>query len=300
MLNSDAATAASIAHALGARRIGSGWSARCPCHCDRSPSLSIGLSREGAVLVHCFSGCSQARVIDALRARGLWPQRRETQSGPGPKPVTAPHKVVDDTVARRDRALPLWQRARSPAGTVVEQYLRRARKYDCPLPATVRFLPARRQHPPSMIAAFGIPEEPEPGLLFMPDDRVVAVHITRLRGDGLGKAGTDRDKIMVGPVSGCPIVLAPMNDALGLIICEGIESGLSLYEAAGCGVWVAGSASQMPALADAVPEVADCITVDCEADPAGRKYSTELAQRLVARGLHVEMRCLSEAMGVAA
>jgi hypothetical protein len=27
-------------------------------------------------LVHCFAGCRQAEVIEALRARGLWPERK--------------------------------------------------------------------------------------------------------------------------------------------------------------------------------------------------------------------------------
>jgi hypothetical protein len=99
---------------------------------------------------------------------------------------------------------------------------------------------------------------------------------------------------MVGPSNGWPIVLAPMNDALGLIVCEGIESGLSLYEATGCGVWVAGSAGRMPALANKVPDYTDCITVVGELDEAGWKGATELACRLKARGLHSELHFLGE------
>ena len=79
------------------------------------------------------------------------------------------------------------------------------------------------------------------------------MHLTLLSPDSGGKAGTERDKIMVGPSNGWPVVLAPINDLLGLIICEGIESGLTLHEATGCGVWAAGSSSRLPALADAVP-----------------------------------------------
>jgi len=43
----------------------------CPAHDDISPSLSI-TERDGKVLVHCFSGCSQEKVIQALRKLGLW------------------------------------------------------------------------------------------------------------------------------------------------------------------------------------------------------------------------------------
>jgi hypothetical protein len=68
--------AEAIAQALQARRTGPGrWMARCPAHDDRTPSLSI-TDRNGTVLVHCFAGCPQTEVIAALRARGLWPERK--------------------------------------------------------------------------------------------------------------------------------------------------------------------------------------------------------------------------------
>lgn len=69
-------TAAEIAAALGARPSGSGrWMARCPAHPDRRPSMSIA-QRGDSILIHCFAGCPQEAVIDALKARGLWPERR--------------------------------------------------------------------------------------------------------------------------------------------------------------------------------------------------------------------------------
>ena len=43
----------------------------CPAHDDKTPSLSITEAKD-KVLVHCFSGCSQTDVIDALRSQGLW------------------------------------------------------------------------------------------------------------------------------------------------------------------------------------------------------------------------------------
>jgi 5S rRNA maturation endonuclease (ribonuclease M5)/energy-coupling factor transporter ATP-binding protein EcfA2 len=49
----------------------------CPAHHDPDPSLSI-TERDGRILVHCFGGCSQRQVIDALRQRGLWPTRERS------------------------------------------------------------------------------------------------------------------------------------------------------------------------------------------------------------------------------
>jgi putative DNA primase/helicase len=57
------ARAASIAKALGGRKAGNGWTARCPAHDDRTPSLSIRDADDNKVLVRCHAGCDQERVI---------------------------------------------------------------------------------------------------------------------------------------------------------------------------------------------------------------------------------------------
>ena len=46
-LTECAMTAESIAKALGGRKVGSGWMARCSAHKDREPSLSISAGDEG-------------------------------------------------------------------------------------------------------------------------------------------------------------------------------------------------------------------------------------------------------------
>ncbi len=51
----------------------------CPAHDDKHPSLSITDAKD-KILVHCFSGCTQTDVIDALRSQGLW----HTDSKPDP------------------------------------------------------------------------------------------------------------------------------------------------------------------------------------------------------------------------
>jgi hypothetical protein len=70
---------ARIARGLNGRRSGRGWMARCPVHKDETPSLTI-TERCGKVLVHCHAGCTQHDVIEALRARGLWPEREQHTS----------------------------------------------------------------------------------------------------------------------------------------------------------------------------------------------------------------------------
>jgi putative DNA primase/helicase len=67
-------TAREIAHHLKGRKSGAGYSAKCPAHDDRNPSLSLR-DVDGRILVHCHGGCAQTAVVDALKARGLWPEQ---------------------------------------------------------------------------------------------------------------------------------------------------------------------------------------------------------------------------------
>jgi hypothetical protein len=51
------------------RRTRKGWSARCPAHEDRTPSLSVTESdlRPGEPVFHCFAGCHWTQIVESLR-----------------------------------------------------------------------------------------------------------------------------------------------------------------------------------------------------------------------------------------
>lgn len=59
-------TAEELAARLEAKRAGTGWSALCPAHEDRNPSLSISAGTNGNVLVHCHAGCHLDEILAAL------------------------------------------------------------------------------------------------------------------------------------------------------------------------------------------------------------------------------------------
>jgi hypothetical protein len=102
------------------------------------------------------------------------------------------------------------------------------------MPATIRFLPTNEKHPYSaMIAPFGIPDEPEPGVLYMLRDCIRGIHLTYLMPDGSGKAPVDPPRKMIGKVAGSPLVLAAAQ--VGLLIAEGIETALSGHLDTGLG-----------------------------------------------------------------
>jgi hypothetical protein len=53
----------------GVRRNRTGWTAKCPAHEDRSPSLSIHEAGDGKVLAKCFAGCTIAMIAEGLGLR---------------------------------------------------------------------------------------------------------------------------------------------------------------------------------------------------------------------------------------
>lgn len=189
---------------------------------------------------------------------------------------------------RLQKARWLWSRRQLIADTIAEKYLREARGYTGPLPATLGFLPASGEYEPALIAAFGLPDELEAGRLLLCDDAVRGVHLTKLAVDGSGKAGTEKDKIMIGHSQGWPIVLAPANDLLGIAITEGVEDALSIHRATGLGAWAAGSASRLPALAAVLPGYIEAVSIVVDDDAAGLINAANLASRImVKRGIEV-------------
>jgi hypothetical protein len=190
----------------------------------------------------------------------------------------------------------LWQRSIPAKGTAAERYLISRGISLETLPTTVRYLPPRppRHVHAAMIVPFGIPGEPEPGLLHISAANINSVHLTFLQPDGSGKAECDPDKITIGPRRGMPMVLAPPNDGLGLVIAEGVEEALSVNAVTGLGAWAAGGTSCMPALADGVPAYIDIVTIAADPEPRARRDAQALADRLVGRGIAVEIQTIEQ------
>jgi hypothetical protein len=84
--------------------------------------------------------------------------------------------------------------------------------------------------------------------------RPTGVHLTKLRPDGSGKAGTDKDKIMIGASQGQPIVVSDNSDREELIIAEGIEDSASLARVTGWSAWAAGSAGRIAPVVVSAPK----------------------------------------------
>ena len=249
---------------------------------QRKPTLRMWRLDPGFATFHCARCGERGHARDGSSVR-LDPARLARAR------AEAAERERAAAAERLSKAQWLWSRRLPLAGSIAETYLREARGYYGPLPATLGYLAPRGDHGPAMIAAFGLPAEPEPGRLALDAAQLRGVHITRLAPDGSGKAGTTTDKIMVGRSAGWPIVLAPANDLCSLKITEEIEDALSVHAATGLGAWAAGAASRMPALAAAIPAYVETVTVLADEDEDGRRHGGALAKQLIGRGLDVRL-----------
>jgi hypothetical protein len=271
-----------------------------PGHSPRDRSLRFWLDPEApdGFRVHSFAGDDPMLCRDYVREKlGLptWqPGATKTKT---PAVLTANNSASGGAGRRqREKAQWVWERCRSANGTLPERYLA-SRGIHLPwIPESIRYLPPcpPKYIHPAMVSAFALTEEPEPGRLTLTSKAIVGVHLTFLRADGRGKAGTGCDKIMVGPSAGTPIVVATINDGQGLAITEGIECALSVHMATGLGAWAAGSATRLPLLADAVPAYVDLVTIVADSDDVGQHNARLLAERLARRRHAVDLQTCSD------
>jgi len=253
-----------------ARRLGgecSGNQVYCPGpgHSPKDRSLVVTFKGDGGFICHSFAGDD-------------WPTCRDyvkTRIGDGPAPQPTRMVLPHETEKNLGRARHLWSCRKPIAGTPVETYL--ASRGVSFFGESLGYLEAGSYPFPAMIAAFG---------------DVRGIHLTFLKADGSGKADVDRPKIMLCPSCSYPIVLGEPNDGLGLAITEGIEDGLSVHQSTGLGVWAAGSASRMAALATRIPGYIESLSIFAHGDPAGQKGAYQLADALAR--LNVEVLILGK------
>jgi putative DNA primase/helicase len=243
--------------------------ARCPCHHDSDPSLSIRDITNGRVLAYCHAGCKQAHTINALRSRNLWPNS-------SPRRIrimrTAHLSVNLDTSdyhkPRRTRASRIWRSALPGGGTLTEVYLR-SRNITLPVPPTLRFHHCLK-HPsggtwPAMVGLVtqGI------------DGRPTGVHRTFLRHDGKGKAPTNPQKMMLGRCRGGGVQLSAPDHLL--MVGEGIETCLAAMLVTGNPTWAALSAPGMCTLG--LPATVREVIVLADGDAPGEAAARDCAWR---------------------
>jgi putative DNA primase/helicase len=259
--------AASIAHALSGRKRASGWTARCPAHDDRDPSLSISISKDGKTLVHCHAGCSQGDVIAALAGLGLW-NSDENQIQARVRIIS--EEFHDYEAKRRALALEIWNSTMPANGTLTETYLA-GRAITLPMSDRLRFHNALAHTPtgcsaPAMVA-----------LVTGVDDKPMAVHRTYLCCDGSGKADVDPPRMTLGGCRRGGVRLGQIRRDEWLAIAEGIETTLSVMQACGLSGLAALSADGLRNLM--LPREANLILLCADHDENGVGQSAVHAAR---------------------
>lgn len=94
------------------RATADGFKAPCPTHEDLNPSLSIRETQDGVVLVKCFAGCAQEKVVSGLglhmadlfpaKDEPPWPGRQQQSSRPQPRHFA----TAEDAINGYGRGMP--------------------------------------------------------------------------------------------------------------------------------------------------------------------------------------------------
>ena len=194
------------------------------------------------------------------------------------KPAASPTAKPDDNNTKF--ALDLWRGA-NPAGPIATTYLQ-GRGISIAPPPSIREEEGLK-HGPTGLAL--------PAILCAiqgPDRHVVAVHRTFLKSDFSAKANVSQARMMLGPMSGNVVRLAPAAEKIAL--AEGLENGLSVAQSCpGLSVWCCLSVSNLaPHLPDQVTDVIMCLDGDAP-DSTAFQVAERCVQELLGRGLRVRV-----------
>jgi putative DNA primase/helicase len=254
----------------GVRRCAGYDVACCPAHDDMKQSLSYRLADNGRVLFHCFAGCSYKQITAALGG-GFFRQFRSFYQVSTPAPASADASKHQ----RIERARLLWRNSPSSAGSPVEKYLR-SRAITIAIPPTIRF--RQLKHPtgailPAMVAA-----------VVTEADGIVAIHRTFLDWEGR-KTKLDPVKAALGPIAGGAVRFASAGSTL--VLCEGIETALSVLQATGLPTWAALGTSNLPHVE--LPDIVREVIIAADGDEPGERAARQSAQRFLSEGRRVRI-----------
>lgn len=255
---------------LGGEWRGTYGTAPCPvCQPDRRPDQHALSIREegGRLLTFCHkSGCSFRAVMEAAMlpmAAGAIDLQAARE---------ADTRRASYEAEQRAKARKLWEVGRPISGTRGEAYLR-GRGISCAMPPSLRWV-ADAYHGPSARWHSAIVADVSSG----------GVHRTFFEKSGARLV--QNAKMMQGPCSGGAVAL---SEAQGpLVVCEGIETGLSLMSGLldePAEVWAALSTSGIRALV--LPPRPRRLIVAADGDPAGIEAATALGDRAHSLGWEV-------------
>jgi putative DNA primase/helicase len=265
------------AHALGGEVCGQQVLCPGPGHSpkDRSMAVRFDPAAPDGFLIHSYANDDWRACRDHVRAAlgisGEWrsPDRMERPARPArPVPDFATYQHI-------------WANTLYPKGTPVDAYLS-SRGLTLPWGAG---LDAVRWHPSCPFAGQmtgAMVAQTHHVLTYQPG----GLHRTALDADGRKIVIDGKDRMALGPIKDCAVMLTGPQDVIGCLgVGEGIETTLSLRRLPEFGespVWAclnAGNLERFPVL----PEL-ESLWIATDHDPAGIKAAEALAARYVAAG----------------
>lgn len=253
----------------------------CPlCSHLRKPahrkSLCFGLMRrsDDEIVFHCMN-CGQNGKRSANWQEAGTRKRDRV-------PPTQPRRA--ESVGERstdDLAAALWSRAVPAAGTLADVYWAH-RNLVPPVPPSIRFLADHQGHP-TLICAAGF------STLDGDDWRIPEVSGVQrifLKPDGLGKSQPPKS---LGSMKGKPVCVHVNPESLALVIGEGVEKVHALAQAMNVDGWSCSGKSFLPHLADAIPDIIECVSIIRDLDGTADREVDELAARIVSRGIEARI-----------
>jgi DNA primase len=253
-------------------RAGGEWKACCPFHSDRTPSFTI---YGGGDRFQCFGCGAQGDVIDFVqRLHGVGLRDAAAMLSGGELPTVEVAPVLQrGNGDRLGQVRAIWRGAVPAPGTPAEIYLR-WRGLDLAILESIRFARLKygktgRDYPCLIACIAG------------PDNRLCGLQRTFLAENGEGKADVPKPKLSLGRVAGGAIRLAPAAEEL--VVCEGLEDGLTLQQELGRTVWVSAGTAMLPAMQ--FPGLVRSVSIGGDADEAGQKAARMAASAFAARGI---------------
>jgi putative DNA primase/helicase len=176
-----------------------------------------------------------------------------------------------------DRWRPVWHKAQPIAGTLAERYLAaRGVPFADPNGETLRFAPRRRRCNPA-----GEPET-HPAMLALLRDActgepcgIINVYLLE---DGRDRLRDRKGKTASGRARGACVMLDPFEEpTMGLALCEGVETGIAVYQSGLRPVWACGGASTLASFP--VLSGIEALTIAADQDEAGMRAAATCADR---------------------
>jgi putative DNA primase/helicase len=259
------------------RQTGDGqWTACCPAHDDKHPSLSIALGNVAPVVLFCQTRrCTFKDIVEALELRGLWPVEVTRAKQRGNRLSAAVKRDITQSMARIDAQL------KPIANTRADRYLTGRG-------ITVRSATELAYHP-SLFHPWS--ETTWPAMVAIVRNvagEVVDFHRTWLSiAEPIVKAPIDPPRAWLGSITGHAVHLALAAETL--LIGEGIETTLSAMQLYGLPGWAAMTAGNLVKV-KLPPIVREVIfAADNDKSGGGVAAATKAAQRFRREGLQVRV-----------